>query len=82
LELPKWIWITQPLIALEQPDPFGVMATQNGPNLDYAQLGEKAAQLSRGLNCGAGSSLLKALVKAFERLHMVLAANSGYCGSK
>jgi hypothetical protein len=35
-ELPKWIWVTQPLIALEQADPFGVMTIQNGPNLDYA----------------------------------------------
>ena len=34
------------------------------------------------LNCGTSSSFLKALVKAFERLHMVLAENSGYCGSE
>jgi hypothetical protein len=34
------------------------------------------------LNCGTGSSFLKALVKAFEKFHIVLAANSGYCGSK
>jgi hypothetical protein len=34
------------------------------------------------LNCGTGSSFLKALVKAFDKLHIVLAENSGYCGSK
>jgi hypothetical protein len=34
------------------------------------------------LNWGIGSSFLKALVNAFERLHLVRAANSGYCGSK
>jgi hypothetical protein len=32
--------------------------------------------------CGTGSSFLKALVKAFDKLHMVLAENSSYCGSK
>jgi hypothetical protein len=43
---------------------------------------EKAPSFAVALNCGTGSSLLKALVKAFERLHIVRAAHSGYCGSK
>lgn len=30
----------------------------------------------------SASSFLNALAKAFERLHMVLAANSSYYGSK
>lgn len=34
------------------------------------------------LNCGIGSSSLNAEVKAFERLHIVRDANSGYGGSK
>src|SRR6185437_5297018 len=38
--------------------------------------------LAVALNCGTGSSFLKALVKAFERLHIVRAENSGYSGSK
>jgi hypothetical protein len=42
----------------------------------------KPPSLAVALNCGTGSSFLKALVKAFDKLHMVLAANSGYCGSK
>jgi len=29
-----------------------------------------------------GSNFLKALVKAFDKLHIVLAANSGYSGLK
>jgi hypothetical protein len=59
------------------------MATQNGPDLDYAgSCARKPPSLAVALNCGTGSSFLKALVKAFERLHMVLAENSGYCGSK
>jgi hypothetical protein len=38
--------------------------------------------LAVALNCGTGSSFLKALVNAFDKLHMVRTANSGYCGSK
>jgi hypothetical protein len=38
--------------------------------------------LAVALNCGTGSSFLKALVKAFDKLHIVLAENSGHCGSK
>src|SRR5882724_4913905 len=38
--------------------------------------------LAVALNCGTGSSFLNALVNAFDRFHIVLAANSGYCGSK
>jgi len=55
----------------------------NGPNLDYAgSWARKPPSLAVALNCGTGSSFLKALVKAFDSLHMVLAENSGYCGSK
>src|SRR5579859_7716520 len=42
----------------------------------------KAPSLAVALNCGTGSSFLNALVKAFDKLHIVLAENSGYCGSK
>jgi hypothetical protein len=42
----------------------------------------KPPSLAVALNCGTGSSFLNALVKAFDRLHMVLAENSAYCGSK
>ena len=38
--------------------------------------------LAVALNCGIGSSSLNALVKAFERLHIVRGENSSYCGSK
>ena len=37
----------------------------------------KAPSFAVALNCGTGSSFLNALVNAFERLHIVLAANSG-----
>src|SRR5215467_341253 len=37
---------------------------------------EKAPSFPVALNCGTGSSFLKAPVNAFETLHMVLAANS------
>ena len=37
--------------------------------------------LAVALNCGTGSSFLKALVKAFDKLHMFLAENSAYCVS-
>jgi hypothetical protein len=58
-------------------------ATINGSSLDYAGSWErKPPSLAVALNCGTGSSFLKALVKAFDKLHMVLAENSGYCGSK
>jgi hypothetical protein len=81
--MPKPIRITQPLIATDQADPFGVLSTQNGPNLDYAgNCAREPPSLAVAVNCGMGSSFLKALVNAFERLHMVLAENSGYCGSK
>ena len=33
------------------------------------------------LNCGIGSSSLKADVKAFDKLHTVRGRNSSYCGS-
>ena len=67
------------LFVLEPAGPFGAMATQNGPNLDYAgSCARKPPSLSVALNCGTGSSFLKALVKAFDKLHMVLAENSGY----
>jgi hypothetical protein len=34
------------------------------------------------LNCGMGSSFLKALVDALDKLHIVRGENSSYCGSK
>src|SRR5215469_11896459 len=37
--------------------------------------------LAVALNWGIGSSFLKALVKAFDKLHIVLAANSGCSGA-
>ena len=42
----------------------------------------KPPSLAVALNCGTGSSFLKALVKAFDKLHMVRGENSGYCGPK
>ena len=57
------------------------MATQNRHNLDYAgNCARKPPSLAVALNCGTGSSFLKALVKALDRLHMVRAENCGYCG--
>src|SRR6478735_6427235 len=50
-----------------------------------SQLGSwarEAPNFAVALNCGTGSSFLKALVKAFDRLHMVRGENSGYSGSK
>ena len=41
-----------------------------------------APSLAVALNCGIGSSLLNALVKAFDRLHIVWPEKSGYSGSK
>jgi hypothetical protein len=38
--------------------------------------------LAVALNWGTGSSFLNALVNAFDKLHMVRKANSGYSGSK
>jgi hypothetical protein len=82
-ELTKRTRISQPLIALARTRRSGVMATQNGPNLDYAgNCTRKAPSFAVALNCGTGSSFLNALVNAFDRLHIVRAANSGYCGSK
>jgi len=82
-ELPKRNRITQPLIVLDKADPFGVMTTQNGPNLDYAgSCARKPPNFAVALNCGIGSSFLNALVKALERLHIVRAENSEYSGSK
>jgi hypothetical protein len=38
-----------------QPDPFGIMVTQNGPNLDYAgSCARKPPSLAVALNCGTG----------------------------
>jgi hypothetical protein len=34
-------------------------------------------EMAVALNCGNGSSFLQALVNAFDKLHMVLAENSG-----
>lgn len=66
-----------------KPDPFRVMATLNGPNLDYAgSWARKPPNFAVALNCGIGSSFLNALAKALERLHMVRAENSEYSGSK
>src|SRR5690348_1368800 len=42
----------------------------------------KPASFAVARNCGTGSSSLKALVKAFERLHIVRAWNSSNCGLK
>ncbi len=42
----------------------------------------KPPSLAVALNCGKGSSFLNALVKAFDRLHIVRGENSGYSGSK
>jgi len=51
-----------------------VVATLNAPNLDYADSSaRKPANFAVALNCGMGSSFLKAL----ERLHMVRAENFG-----
>jgi Phage integrase family len=38
--------------------------------------------LAVALNCGTGSSLLKAPVNALDRLHIVRGENFSYCGSK
>jgi hypothetical protein len=38
--------------------------------------------LAVALKCGIGSSFLKALVKAFDKLHTVLVENSGHSGLK
>jgi hypothetical protein len=66
-----------------KPDPFSVVATMNGPNLDYAgSWARNSPNLAVALNCGTGSSFLKALVNAFDKLHIVLCENSGYSGSK
>src|SRR6266571_425241 len=40
------------------------------------------ANFAVALNCGIGSSSLNALVNAFDRLHVVLGANSSVCGLK
>ena len=40
------------------------------------------ASFAVALNCGIGSSSLKADVKAFARLHCVRGAKSSICGSK
>lgn len=48
--------------------------------LNSGSCARKAPSFAVALNCTTGSSFLNALVKAFEKLHMVLAANSGYCG--
>src|SRR4029077_10923518 len=59
------------------------VAVPSGPDLDYAgSCARKPPSLAVALNCGTGSSFLNALVNAFDKLHMVLAENSGYCGSK
>jgi hypothetical protein len=80
----KLIGITQTLLRTGTSwTRFRMMATLNGPNLDYAgNCARKPPSLAVALNCGTGSSFLKALVKALDRLHMVRAENSGYCGSK
>lgn len=60
------------LFVVEPADPFGAMANQNGLNLDYSgSCARKPPSLAVALNCGTGSRFLKALVKAFDRLHMV-----------
>ena len=41
----------------------------------------KPASFAVALYCGMGSSSLKALVNAFDRLHSVRGRNSSYCGS-
>jgi hypothetical protein len=38
--------------------------------------------LAVALNCGTGSSFLKALVNALDKLHIVRGENSSYCGPK
>src|SRR5258708_35588567 len=43
---------------------------------DHTAACKKPASLAVALNCGIGSSSLKALVNALERLHMVRAWNS------
>jgi hypothetical protein len=65
----------------KKPDPFRMMAIQNGAKVLMQPTGREN-QLGVVLNCDTQSSFLKLLVKAFERLHIVLAANSGYGGSK
>jgi hypothetical protein len=40
----------------------------------------KPASFAVALNCGIGSSSLNAEVNAFDRLQIVLALNSSYCG--
>ena len=44
----------------------------------WRSFSRKAPSFAVALNCGTGSSSLNELVKAFERLHMVRAENSGY----
>jgi hypothetical protein len=59
------------------------VAVPSGPDLDYAgSCARKPPSLAVALNCGTGSSFLNALVKAFDKLHIILAENSGYYGSK
>jgi hypothetical protein len=57
-----------------------MMATLNEPNLDYdGSWARNPPSLAVALNCGTGSRFLKALVNAFDRLHIVRGENSGYC---
>jgi hypothetical protein len=44
------------------------------------RVSRKPPSLTVALNCGIGSSSLKADVKVFDRLHMVRDRNSSYCG--
>jgi hypothetical protein len=59
------------------------MTVPNGPDLDYAgNWARNSPSLAVARNSGTASRFLNALVNAFERLHIVLAAIPGYCGSK
>ena len=49
---------------------------------DSRAASRKPASLAVALYCGIGSSSLKALVKAFDRLHMVRGWKSSNCGWK
>jgi hypothetical protein len=60
-----------------------MMATLNGPNFDYAgNWFRNSPSLAVALNCGIGSSFLKALVNALDKLPIVRPENSSYYGSK
>ncbi len=71
-EVAKRIGITQPLFVLEQGGPVQDDGHPERSQGGYAgNWARKPPSLAVALNCGTGSSFLKALVKAFDRLHML-----------